>query len=308
MRPVLLLGLAACAPSYPSFPADAPADRCAAGALPAGPSVFAIRQGERNRSALVFAPPGPGPHDVVVLMHEYRAEPLRHTHYTGWEAFRAESNAIVVAPDGRAATWNAGSCCGKAFEEKMDDIAFLNEVVARVESVGCTTGRVLASGIGNGAMMAQHWACNSEVPDGVVSVGGALQVPDCPQPRPIPLLHYHGADDTFFPASGLGGQVRAKITPVDDALTIWAKRNGAAPAAPREAGPLSCRTWTGQAPIVACMVTGMRDLWPGAADAKLTTPDPLGDATRGGWAWMQEAWAATPTPPPPSEVPSIPAP
>jgi polyhydroxybutyrate depolymerase len=293
MRTIALLCVATACASQPHLPEAAPATPCAAGQWPDEPVVIDVTVGSTPRRGLVWMPSGPGPHDVIVLMHEFRSEPLRTAHYTGWLGFAREKNAILLAPDGKAATWNASGCCGAASDRKIDDITFLDAAVARLDAVGCTTGRVLATGIGNGGMMAQQWACQSEVPDAVISVGGALQVQTCPAKRPIPLVHLHGEADDFLPASGEPGLIGFKTTPVATALEVWRARNGAT-AAPEvfADGDLRCEQWAGAASITACTVAGMEDLWPGAADTTVRSAHPLKDATRGAWAWLDGRWPA----------------
>lgn len=280
----LLLFLAACG-SQTSWPEAPPEDACAAGSLPDEELVLRFTHGGHGRAALLWPGAGPGPRDVVVNLHEYRAEPRRQNHYSGWVDHARQIGAILVGPDGRSATWNVGrACCGKAAEKRQDDVGFLDELVRRVDASGCTSGRVLATGIGNGAMMAHRWACESDTVDAVISVGGALQLESCPVQRPIPVLHYQGSEDTFFPADGSKGH-----KPVEEALALWRARNKAEgePIEERH-GQLVCRTWHGEAPVRACVVEGMAAMWPGAADTHIDSDSPLAHATRGGAAWIFE--------------------
>jgi polyhydroxybutyrate depolymerase len=292
MRPTvvvpLLMSLAGCATQEP-WPAEVGSvDRCAAGGLPPGPSVIRFQHQGRTRGALVWAPQKAGPHDVVINLHEFRSDPERQAHYSGWVPLVEEANVIMVTPDGRAATWNAGICCGKAKEERSDDVTFLDEVLKRIEATGCTSGRVLATGIGNGGMMAERWACESDGPDAVVSVGGSLQIDACPKQKKIPVLHYHGTGDKFIPADGSGHHM-----PVSHALSAWKARNQAvAPMAAGE-GDLICEGWTGGASVLSCTVAGMEDLWPGSPHAKIKTTSPLGDAAKGGLEWVRGQWSTS---------------
>jgi polyhydroxybutyrate depolymerase len=293
MRPLVASLLLASCGSQPHWPAGPPADPCGAAAFPDEPMVLEVAWGDRTRRALVWFPPTPGPHDVVVDLHEFRSDPMRQAHYSMWVPHAREVGAILVAPDGRAATWNAGGCCGKAHEESTDDVGLLDAVVASVEAHGCTTGFVLATGIGNGGMMAERWAWSSAVPDAVVSVGGALQrVDDAPVgARPVPVLHYHGADDPFFPASGASGKALIATRPVADATAAWVARGAMQPLPPLEDGDLRCERWApaGAAEpwVQSCTVAGMIDAWPRAADTQVTSGSPLADATRGAWAWAK---------------------
>lgn len=298
--PLVAFALAGCGrqPHWPENAETGPSDACAAGAHPDEPMVLQLAHGGRTRRALVWVPPTAGPHDVVVDLHEYRSDPERQAHYSRWVPLARAVNAILVAPDGRAATWNAGGCCGKAAEEGTDDVDFLNAIVASVDAHGCTTGRVLATGIGNGGMMAEQWAWQSEVPDAVISVGGALQDVTLPaDARPVPVLHYHGETDDFFPIDGTLGKALKVTLPLSQATAAWVARNGAVPAAAEDDASLRCARWEGRAPVVSCTVLGMGDQWPGSDDAPKPSAHPLARAADDGWTWFLQVTAGQATNP-----------
>lgn len=294
MRTLPLLPILALGCFQPYLPQERPANACEAGAWSPRETVIKVKVGRAERRALVWFPKTAGPHDVVVNFHEFRSSPRTQVKYSGWARDLYELDAILVAPDGKYATWNAGTCCGRAVDKKVDDVAYLNAVIKRLDEVGCTSGNVLATGIGAGAMMAQMWACESDIPDAVVSVGGSLQWKECRNQRPIPLLHYHGSDDTFIPLDGSkSGLVAQEDAPfkLDHALTTWVSRNRATESATVEVGAMSCRQWTGGAPITSCIIKGGKDTWPGAADGAVDSASPLADATHGAWTWVKRAWS-----------------
>lgn len=283
----LVLGLAGC--SQTPWPEQPLPDACAAGGLPQEEMVMRIQQGDLRRAALVWAPSGAGPHDVIVNLHEFNSEPKRQQYYTKMLEYAKAHNAILVGPDGKTATWNAGACCSKARDRGYNDVEFLDEIMKRIDATGCTSGRVLAAGIGNGGMMAEAWACESDYPDAVLSVGGALQMDACNRSRPIPVVHYHGSLDTWMPADGSGHH-----RPVSEAMGFWSKRNSAALTTPIDGGDLHCDHYEGTAPIWNCTVSGMPDHWPGAADAdSFHGPDgKVIDATVDGIALLEPWWKA----------------
>jgi polyhydroxybutyrate depolymerase len=274
--------------SQAQFPAVAPANPCAAGAIPPDEQVLRFDVDGAQRSALVWMPSGPGPHDVIVSLHEFNAEPRRQAYYSHWLDVAREQNAILLGPDGKTATWNAGMCCGKSRERGVDDVAYLDALVARVDAVACTSGNVLATGIGAGGMMAETWACLSDVPDAVVSVGGVLQVdPPCSRTKPLSILHYHGADDKWMPLDGSGGHMS-----LDHAVDAWKAVDHAAEPTVEAGGDTSCRVLAGDRPMRFCVVAGMKDVWPGGDDAlgfEGVDGQPV-DATREGWALSRAGW------------------
>jgi polyhydroxybutyrate depolymerase len=277
---MILLWLLAC--TERRWPAVAPTDACAARALDPGEYVFRARVADLERSALVFVPSGPGPHDIVVDLHEFNSEPRRQAWYSGWVAAAEARDVLLVAPDGKVATWNAGGCCGKAMERGYDDVSFLDAVARAAGDVGCGSGRVVATGIGAGAMMAHRWACESDVPDAVISVGGELQRDRCLETRPIPVLMFHGGEDRWMPMDGSGGHAPSK-----HAVDAWVGRDHATEVPATLADGLSCRRFDGDAPVEFCVVPGMGAVWPGAEDARAWP-----DATKLGYDWVLSAWEA----------------
>ncbi|MBA2320601.1 MAG: hypothetical protein H0V89_05535 [Deltaproteobacteria bacterium] len=266
---------------------DTVAEPCAAGALPEGETVLRFEHGNAPRTALLWAPRSVGPRDVVVNLHDFRAEPRRQAHYSRWVPAAAARDMLLVGADGRSATWNVGNgCCGKSAEKDSDDKGFLDLLYQRVEATACPSGRVLATGIGNGAMMAHRWACESDVADALISVGGALQLASCENDRPIPLVHYHGDRDEQYP---LGGS--REVLPLSAALEVWKRRNQVTgPPVAFEEGALSCQRWEGAAPIVSCTVHGMNDIWPGSEEFPADPAVPLSDATEGAFAGIILPW------------------
>lgn len=287
----LLLSVAC---TQPHVPSERPANACEAGAFPRAETVLKVEADGKERRALVWFPPGPGPHPLVVNLHEFRSNPRTQMRYSGWADHIAGSGAIVVAPDGKYATWNAGECCGRAKEKHVNDVAYLDAIVDELNRVACLDGDVLATGIGNGAMMAQMWSCESKKPTAVVSVGGSLQWKECRNDAPVPLLHYHGDKDTFIPMdaskTGLAEQEGIERG-VPHAIELWAKRNQAEKKRTVAVGDLSCDEYEGQAAISMCTVKGGADTWPGAPDGQVQSESQLANATKGAWSWVQQQWA-----------------
>lgn len=292
MRTLSLLFAMGC--TQPHVPSDRPANACDAGAFPRGEMVLKVQADGKERRALVWMPPGAGPHPIVVNLHEFRSNPRQQVRYSGWADNVAASGAILVAPDGKYATWNAGECCGRAVSKRVNDVAYLDAIVAELDRVACTSGDVLATGIGNGGMMAEMWSCESAKPTAVVSVGGSLQWHECRNATPVPLLHYHGEKDTFIPSdassSGLAAQEGVKRS-VAHGMGLWAARNQATRARTVAVGDLSCEEYDGAAAVHDCTIKGGRDTWPGAPDGQVSSESELANATTGAWSWVNARWA-----------------
>lgn len=125
----------------------------------------------------------------------------------------------VIYPEGTggAATWNGGSCCGQAQVRQVDDIAFLDHVIADATArFSLDPGRVYLTGMSNGAIMAETYAARR--PERVRAVAGVAGTMDTSLFKPagaVPLLHIHGtADDRVPYGGGQGKNLRNRFASV----------------------------------------------------------------------------------------------
>ena len=122
----------------------------------------------------------------------------------------ADRHGFVVAyPAGTGVegdrTWNAGTCCGMPVTHHVDDVAFLDRVVADVRMrvpTAQASGLRLVGG-SSGEMMAIRYACVR--PDQVYGVGGAMGAFVAPACSPNPawkIYDAHGSRDSVVPFDG----------------------------------------------------------------------------------------------------------
>jgi len=175
----------------------------------------------------------------------------------GWSQMNPVADAngfIVVYPQG-VDCWNSGGIlpgCTAA----DDDVGFLTTVVTDIESHACIDAkRVYATGISNGAMMAQHLGC---VEADVFAAVGGIAGPSgaCNPSRPISVVYMHGTEDRTVGYSSAQPNARG-----------WAMRNGcgATPAETYNMGSTRCETYSGcreGVEVVFCTITGMGHCWP----------------------------------------------
>ena len=131
----------------------------------------------------------------------------------------ADQEGFVVAfPHGVATSWNAGTCCGTAWTDAIDDVGFARKIVETLDEELCLDPRrVHAAGFSNGGFLAYRLACEaSEVFASVASVAGVLGLsPErCTPPRPVPVLDVHGTADLVVPFGG-GSPIVPWLNPID---------------------------------------------------------------------------------------------
>lgn len=268
----------------------------ASAALAPGDHRFELRHGGRVRSYLVHIPPqvrAGRALPVVLSFHGGGGSAGHQRTHTGMNALAAEKGFIVVYPNGtgrreeRLLTWNAGTCCGYASDNNVDDVGFTRAVVADLgRRTGLDRARIYATGMSNGAMMSYRLAV--EAPDlvaAIAPVAGSIALETFHPSVAIPILHIHSVDDPR--AHYQGGLTlptplsRRGVThqPVEPVLQKWSRYEGCAEApivTARRAGAdrtddegltatkivrAGCR---GGSEIVLWKLTGSGHVWPGA--------------------------------------------
>lgn len=121
----------------------------------------------------------------------------------GLDAFRDHGLTVLVAGT-YAASWNAGSCCGRPQREGIDDVAAVTAMrTDAVRRSGADPRRTAVLGHSVGAFMAWRLACTPSFgAAAVVAVSGTLVHP-CPDlPSTPKALALNGERDSTVPLDG----------------------------------------------------------------------------------------------------------
>jgi poly(3-hydroxybutyrate) depolymerase len=121
-----------------------------------------------------------------------------------WSRYADAHGFVAAYGVGIQNSWDAGSCCGPAAQQGVDDVAYLATVLADVaRRVPIDRTRVYLVGFSNGEMMALRGQCDR--PDLFAASGGAggQLVAGCHSPdRQIRERHLHGTADLIVPYNG----------------------------------------------------------------------------------------------------------
>lgn len=261
---VLALGMAACAVN--TGPASA-ADVCAARDQAQQGSVK--HQG-RDRSYRLFVPAtgsADKPLPLVVALHGGWGTGELMAEQTGLDQAAAKHGFAVVYPDGVSRAWNAGSCCGKPMEQKIDDVGFVEKLVAKLGESACIDDeRVYGTGFSNGAMMTHRIACESPALfNAIAPVAGGPMIDNCPGAAAIPALLIVGKEDERIPWQG--GMFKENYRPsIADQVKVLAKRNRCDDNVAKAAslgGGCEKRSGCAQGAVQWCVLDGVGHQWPG---------------------------------------------
>ncbi len=146
---------------------------------------------------------------LVLLLHGAGGNPRTVKNLTGMNRLAEQEGFIVAYPQGTGAnegdlTWNTGHCCGFAFENDIDDVAFVEILIGELAlEWPVDEQRIFIAGISNGAMMTHRLGCRlSDRIAAIAAVAGTMP-PNCQPPEsPVPVIMFHGTADLFVPYDG----------------------------------------------------------------------------------------------------------
>lgn len=262
----------------------------------------------RQRSFVVHVPagmPADRPVPVVIVLHGGGGNARNAMQQTGMSELADRSGFLAVYPDGtgrldRAVlTWNAGSCCGRAMDEQVDDVAFVATLIDHVERrYAGDRRRIYVTGMSNGGMLSYRLAC--ELADRIAAiapVAGAMGV-DCRPSAAVSVVAFHGTADRHVPYSGGIPQVQAdphvrRDAPVADTIAFWADHNGCTGSATEDVSADTTRrvhTCPDGVGVTLYTINGGGHAWPGGPSARAGADQPTGaiSATQLMWEFFRQ--------------------
>lgn len=199
------------------------------------------------RSAVVYVPEGIRSNDKLPLLlvfhgSSWNGRIMQQT--TRFSELAEQERFIVVYPNGSGPSdilsWNAEFCCSFALERDVDDLTFVDRLLAELLTrYSVDASRVYATGFSNGGMFAYMLALKRPERFAAVAVVSGAMYPTQQQTHiPIPVMIIHGTDDSVIPYLGGWGTLRAlsgktePAIPATAAAEFWIANNGCEPAEP----------------------------------------------------------------------------
>jgi len=271
-----------------------------------GPSSLAVgttheqlESGGRQRTFALHRPAVVAPasgYPLVVMLHGGFGSGAQAEAAYGWDAQADSAGFLVAYPDGLNRAWNGGGgCCGQPGRQGIDDVAFIEAVVARIEAEApVDPARIYATGMSNGAIMTYRLACESDLFAAVAPVAGN-QLVGCAGAKPVSLLHIHGAADTHVRLDGTPGVGVARISgpPVADVVDAWRLRDSCGAFRSSAGGEVSTSVATcphGRV-VELVVIAGAGHQWPGSSSKGYPGADPPSralSATATIWAFFAD--------------------
>jgi polyhydroxybutyrate depolymerase len=323
---VAVLGLAACgarsgsgASSAPGDTADTSPEAAASGVLrgvdPTGHLLDGtmVTPDGRTRSFHLYVPGSLAagtPVPLLVGLHGGGGWGTQFEANSRFDRLAEANHFLVVYPDGvgvsvlgsddKLRTWNAGTCCGRAEKDDVDDVTFISALIDKIEAdYPVDPGRVYAAGHSNGAMMSYRLAC--ELSDKIAAVGivsGTLEINTCSPSKPVSVIQINGTADQNVPIDGGRGSRTlsggSHPPPRDGADTMAvADRCPNDPSVTND-GDLTTTVWSGcgdGTTIRYVVIAGSPHAWPGSVSTPLSgatvgVPYANYDASYEVWAFL----------------------
>jgi polyhydroxybutyrate depolymerase len=196
------------APVAPEDVAASPSDGCGVTPVAAtGDTDKTVTSGGDERTYVQHVPPahdGETPVPLIVDYHGYSEGGEIHALHSALGPFGDEQGFVTVTPDSGypVPRWDVGL--------GSRDLVMFGDLLDQVEAELCVdTNRVFVAGLSNGAFMTSSVAC--EFSDRVAAaspVAGITDPDGCELDRPVPVIAFHGNEDTFVSFDGgLGSSV-----------------------------------------------------------------------------------------------------
>jgi len=143
---------------------------------------------------------------LVVDMHGFGSNKDQQRLLSGFQQRSDLEGFLVAYPQGLFNSWNAGTCCGQAAAQNIDDVGFLRAMVDAIAAeANVDPRRIYATGLSNGGAMTQRLACDAA---DVFAAAAPMAFPipfnplsTCQPSRPIAVLMFMGLTDQLVPYS-----------------------------------------------------------------------------------------------------------
>jgi len=232
-----------------------------------------ISSGQRREYLLYvprsYDPTKPAP--LVISLHGAGCWPVLQRNFSGWNRLADREGFIVVYPAGvvrGARIWRVSRGPGLT-----QDVRFIADLIDKLASTyNIDRNRIYANGLSNGGGMSFALSCTLRDRIAAVGlVGSAQTLPFqwCPDPRPVPMINFHGTGDPMMPYEGGTTWIASEVFPSASMWTAkWAKRNrcDAKPVESAAASDVMRREYihcADDADVVFYTIRGGGHTWPG---------------------------------------------
>ncbi len=259
----------------------------------------------QTREYLLYVPKSydrASPTPLVISLHALALWPASQMEMSHWNRVADEHGFIVVYPSGtlQAVLFRAWRLKPEA--DLIADVRFISELIDTLEAAhNIDPARIYVNGFSNGGAMTFALSCT--LSERIAAVGIVAAANDwlpwtwCTDPRPVPVITFHGTADPGALYNGGRSPWSPRAFPsVTRWAANWARRNrcGPKPIESAAAADVTRLEYTGcadAAAVVLYTVRGGGHSWPGGKPLLEWFAGPTSrniDATRQMWAFFRE--------------------
>ena len=243
------------------------------------------------------------PTPLVISMHAGALWPVAQMETSQWNKMADGHGFIVVYPSGTTLRGGGTGVLPKVWRMRpggaglMANVRFISELIDTLEAAyNIDPTRIYANGFSNGGAMAFALSC--ALSHRIAAVGTVAAAQDrpwswCADPRPVPMIMFHGTADPLVPYNG--GPSWVSPRPFPSVLTWaanWARRNRRGPnpvesVVATDVTRLEYTDCADDAAVVLYTVQGGGHSWPGGKPM----PEWIAGSTSSGIDATSQMWA-----------------
>jgi polyhydroxybutyrate depolymerase len=237
------------------------------------------------------------PAALVISLHGAALFPAVQRYLSGWDRLADEQGFIVAYPSagGFPKIWHVDHGPGRSA-----DVRFIADLIDTLSArYRIDPARIYVNGMSNGGGMAFVLSCTLSdriAAVAMVAAAHSLEWSWCTDPRPVPMIDFHGTADPVVPyAGGPSPSAHDAVFPsVASWAAAWAQRNRCAPRGlesplAADATRLLYVDCAGGATVELDTIVGGGHTWPGGGATPRWLVGPTStdvDATRRMWAFF----------------------
>lgn len=146
---------------------------------------------------------GSGQHPAVVSLHPLGGNRSGWAGETDLARAAVDNGFVLVVPQGLWGMWNVGQCCGPAAGFGIDDVGFLDEVMAGTAALPeVDPEEVYLAGLSNGGLMAARYLCDGGFSPTAVAAVAVVPWDFDGCGGDVPFMVSIGDEDEVFPFDG----------------------------------------------------------------------------------------------------------
>ena len=212
MRRFLLMAVLFALGAVASACSDGPTAPGESGHWSKGTAPHAVVVGDLTRSYVMHVPPTPRrgaggttvPYPLVIVLHGSAGDANAIEEASKLDSLSDAALFLVAYPNATgglfgvyASDWNAGTCCGGANRDGVDDLGFMAMLIRHVSAhLPVDAKRIYVAGFSAGGRMAYYAGCKLSTTIAAIGiVSGSLVDDSCQPSRAVSLWAVHGTDD-----------------------------------------------------------------------------------------------------------------